>query len=189
MTVFTQILTFVIGIAFMFFAFFATGIRGAFSRGPSHPISTTGRIIIFLAGAAVFVDGFNRIFSGSSASHVWWFRGLPFVVVAMMTVVLNAKRVRAYVARRVTSKPDIAVRFSGGFPSALVALRVAFFVVVSAMVVLAFAPLAFSTAKLGIIACVLALFALGLFYEVLEGHYINTGRASVIKLTDDDAKE
>ena len=53
--VFTQIFMCLLGIAFMFGAHYATGTRGAFSHGPLHPISKGGRVIIFLAGMAVFV--------------------------------------------------------------------------------------------------------------------------------------
>lgn len=45
----------------MVMAFVATGMRGALSTGPAHPISLTGRIIFFLAGLAVFLHGFHLI--------------------------------------------------------------------------------------------------------------------------------
>jgi len=182
MTVFTHIFACILGVFFMAGAFFATGIRGAlFRRGPYHPISQAGRVIIFLAGAAVFIDSLEWLLGRYAALGVWWRLAVPFTAVGILVVMLNSKLVRAYMARTVTSKPTVAIKFSNGLPSALAAARIAFFVIVAAMLVFGIAPISGSTAKAGIIGCVLALFALAFVYVALEHHYINTGRASEIK--------
>jgi hypothetical protein len=185
-TMFTNIFTCVLGVAFMFFAFYATGMRGALShRGPTQPISTAGRAIFFLAGAAVFVDACNKLFADTARSHPWWLRAALFAIVTLIAIVLNARRVRAYFAGRVTGRPDIAIKFNGGLPAALLAMRIAFIAVVLVMAVFGFAPIRTSVARDGIVACVLALFLVGFSYMFIESHYIDTGRASVIKLSDE----
>jgi hypothetical protein len=170
----------------MFGAHYATGIRGAFSHGPLHPISKGGRVIIFLAGMAVFVEGFNCLVNRSGGPQVWWRNAVPFVAVAILAGVLNSKRVRTYSGKTTMSRPTVAIRFSGQLPSVLVGLRVAFFVIVALMLVFGVGPIAPSMARAGIVFCVLALFALGLLYGVFENHYVNTGRATEVKLTDDN---
>ncbi len=63
---FTSILMCILGVLFMVMAFFTTGIRGAFSRGPYRPITKAGRVIIFLLGMAVLVSGIQRLLAGCS---------------------------------------------------------------------------------------------------------------------------
>jgi hypothetical protein len=43
----------VMGIFAMFMTFHATGTRGAFSKGPLLPISTAGRVIMFVGGLLI----------------------------------------------------------------------------------------------------------------------------------------
>src|SRR4051812_12983071 len=98
---FTNIFMCALGSFFMFFAFFATGMRSALSRrGPSQPISPAGRITFFLAGAAVFVEGFNGFTDDLGSCHRWRLRAVPFAVVTMMAMVLNARRVRTFIGSR-----------------------------------------------------------------------------------------
>lgn len=61
MTLLTTVLTCVLGVFFMLMAFFTTGIRGAFSRGPTLPITRAGRIILFLIGLVVFISGMKQL--------------------------------------------------------------------------------------------------------------------------------
>lgn len=71
------------------------------------------------------------------------------------------------------------VDFPSGLPSAMVAVRIACFVVVAAMVIFGMFPMADSIAKTGTIACVLVLFAAGVIYGILENYYVKIGRGTV----------
>jgi uncharacterized RDD family membrane protein YckC len=73
----------------------------------------------------------------------------------------------------------------GSLPRPVLAVRIAFFVVVAVMLAFGLAPVREATARAGIIATVFALFVLGLLSVLLEAHYVNTGRA---KLIDVDAE-
>jgi hypothetical protein len=63
------------------------------------------------------------------------------------------------------------------------ALRVGFFLIVAVMLLFNFAPVPTPTARFGITACVLALFAVGFLHVVLENHYVSTGRATEVDLS------
>ncbi|PYY05833.1 MAG: hypothetical protein DMG69_25270 [Acidobacteria bacterium] len=180
MTLFTEILGCILGVLFMFAGFYAAGIRGAFGRGPSHPISKAGRVIIFLAGMAVFIDGLQRLLGRSGGLDVGWRVAVPSS--AVLILFFNSKFVRAYMRRVVRSSPTVAINFANGLPSAMVGARIAFLVIVAVMVMLGVCPVAGSTARVGIGACAFALFGVGLLHSILENYYINTGRATVTKL-------
>jgi hypothetical protein len=52
----------VFGVCFMLAAFFSTGMRPAFSRsGPWIPLTTTGRVILFLIGLLLLITGLTRM--------------------------------------------------------------------------------------------------------------------------------
>jgi len=61
-----------------------------------------------------------------------------------------------------------------------------FVVIVAVMLVFGLVPMQEATARAGIVATVATLFVLGLLSVVLEGHYVNTGRA---KKTTVDAEQ
>jgi len=183
MTLFTHILMCIFGILFIFGAFYATGIAGALSRGPYHPISKAGTVIIFLAGMAVFADGLEKLLGRFSRLDVGWRVAVPFIAVAILALFLNSKLVRTYMGRVARSRPTVAISFANGLPSAMVGVRIAFFVIVAVMVVLGIGPVADSTARVGIIACVFALFGIALLDGALEYYYIKIGRATERKLS------
>jgi len=182
MALFTKILECIIGVLFMCGAFFATAIRPglAFSRGPSYRISKVGRIIIFLAGMAVFIDGLEQLLGRSGGLDFGWRGATSFAAVVLLVVFVNSKLVRGYAGRMPTSRPTVAINFANGLPSAMVAVRIAFFVIVAVMVVFGVGPVANSTAKAGIITCVLALFVVAFANGALEQHYVKTGRANKV---------
>lgn len=164
-------------------AFYATGMRGAFNRsGPSREISKAGRIIFFLAGMAGFMDGCGQLLGRLSDRSLGWRAAIPLTAVLILTLFLNSKPVRAFMGRAERSSPTLTIRFANGLPSAMVVVRVAFFVIVGAMLVLGVGPVADATARIGIIACVLMLFVAGLLYDVLESYYIKIGRATMTEL-------
>ena len=50
-----------LGAFFVFMGFFATGISGAFGRGPGQPVSIAGRVIMVIAGLLVAGVGLYRV--------------------------------------------------------------------------------------------------------------------------------
>jgi len=59
--VFTNVLVIILGVLLMLGAFFAKGMRAAFSRGPLLPITTAGRVILFIGGLLVLVVGVRSV--------------------------------------------------------------------------------------------------------------------------------
>jgi len=59
--VFTNVLVIILGAFLMLGAFFATGMRAAFSKGPLLPISTAGRVILFVGGLLVLIVGLRSV--------------------------------------------------------------------------------------------------------------------------------
>jgi hypothetical protein len=59
----------------------------------------------------------------------------------------------------------------------MLAARLTFFITVAIMIVFGVAPVADSTARIGIIACVFALVGVAVLNLALERHYVNTGHA------------
>jgi hypothetical protein len=57
----TSVVMIALGAPTIFMGFFATGIRGAFGRGPAQPISNSGRAILVLAGLLVAGIGLYRV--------------------------------------------------------------------------------------------------------------------------------
>ena len=51
-----------LGVSFMLLSVVATGMRGAFSRGPSHPIPPLVRAVILAIGALLLVKGVRLLF-------------------------------------------------------------------------------------------------------------------------------
>ena len=81
--------------------------------------------------------------------------------------------------RRQVNYPMIGIDFPSGLPSAMIGVRIAFFVFVTAMVIFGTLPMADSIARAGTIVCVLVLFALGVLYGILENYYVKSGRGTM----------
>lgn len=164
------------GILFMFMAFFTTGLRGARSKGPYRPISKAGRIILFLGGTGIYASGAKGLSSG-------WHAAVPYIAVVILLLFLNSKRIRPHIDRALRSdEPLLVIDFIGGLPPAMIVVRIAFLLAVAAMLVFGVAPVSDATARVGIIACVLALFVIFIVDAALESHYVNSGRATQISV-------
>jgi hypothetical protein len=99
-----------------------------------------------------------------------------FLVVAFISTELHRHYERTGQAVRIP-RSRVVVKFTQGFPVPMLAARRAFFVTVAAMVVFGVAPVAASTARIGIIACVFALIGVAALNLALERRYVNTGHA------------
>jgi hypothetical protein len=178
----------VVGVFFICGAFYATGIGGAFSRGRYRPISGAGRVILLLSGITIFISGLDRLLMRSGLLHGWLRGAVALSSVVVVVVVLNLRRVRSSMATG-TSQATFSIEYPNGLPSELIAVRIAFFVIVAMMLVFGAVPMADSVAKTGIICCVLALFGIGFLYGALEHHYLKTGHAAEIKFPDENGDE
>jgi hypothetical protein len=58
---FTNVLVIILGIFLMLGAFFSTGMRAAFSKGQWLPITSAGRVILFVGGLLVFIMGVRSV--------------------------------------------------------------------------------------------------------------------------------
>src|SRR5205085_10031916 len=125
----------------------------------------------------------DRLLMRSGLLHGWLRGAVALSSLAIIVAVLNLRRVRSIVATR-TSKATFSIEYPNGLPSALIAVRIAFFVIVAMMLVFGAVPMADSVAKTGIICCVLALFGIGFLYDALERHYVDSGHATEIKIPD-----
>jgi hypothetical protein len=99
-----------------------------------------------------------------------------FLVIVFIGTKLDRHYERTGQAVRIP-RPNVVVKFSQGLPVPMLAARLAFFVTVAAMVVFGVAPVADSTARIGIIACVFALIAVAVLNIALERRYVNTSHA------------
>jgi hypothetical protein len=77
----------------------------------------------------------------------------------------------------------VMVRFPEGFPAPLLAVRVAFLVVVGLMLMFGLGPFRFEVGKNGIIGCVFALVAVAVANVLLERHYMKIGRATEVEFS------
>jgi len=109
-----------------------------------------------------------------------WSRAIAIVTVFLVIAFVSSKLHRHYgqtgQAVRIP-QPKVVVRFSQGLPVPMLAARLAFFVTVAIMVVFGVAPVADSTARIGIIGCVFAFIGVTVLNLALEHHYVNTGHA------------
>src|SRR6266852_3029109 len=109
-----------------------------------------------------------------------WPRAIAIIAVFLAIAFVDTKLHRHYErtgqAVRIP-RPSLVVKFSQGLPVPMMAARLAFFVTVAIMVVFGVAPVADSTARIGIIACVFALIGVAVLNLALERRYVNTGHA------------
>jgi len=105
-----------------------------------------------------------------------------FLVIAFVDTRLHRHYERTGQAVRIP-RPKVVVKFSQGMPVPMLAARLAFFVTVAIMVVFGVAPVADSTARIGIIACVFALIGVAVLNLSLERRYVNTGHAKEVDVS------
>ena len=105
-----------------------------------------------------------------------------FLVIALISTKLHRHYERTGRAVRIP-RPRVVVKFSQGLPVPMFAARLAFFVTVAIMVAFGVAPVADSTARIGIIVCVFALIAIAVLNLALERRYVNTGHAREVDVS------
>lgn len=118
------------------------------------------------------------------SSHSW-LRGLPFVglFVALGFAYSNllSRYEKSGRAVRIAQRPTTVIKFVDGKPAPIRAMRYTYFILAGLMILFGVAPFTDRTARIGIIACVLALFVLAGAYVALEQHYVSTGKAREIR--------
>jgi hypothetical protein len=131
---------------------------------------------IFLLNVAMGITAVLWVIFASRS----WVHAVAVFVLFLVIVFIDSRLHKTYertgYAVRI-ARPNTVVRFVNGLPVPILALRYAFFVIVAVLLALGLAPVTFATAKVGIIGCILSLFAVAILHLLLEFHYINTGRA------------
>jgi type IV secretory pathway VirB2 component (pilin) len=126
------------------------------------------------------------IISAVSFGFENWHSAAPTLALFVAYVVTYSLAVRRYertgqaVRRRTV---NVMVRFPEGFPAPLLAVRVAFLVVVGLMLMFGVGPFRFEVAKNGIIGCVFALVAVAVANVLLERHYMRIGHATEVEFS------
>ena len=115
-----------------------------------------------------------------------WPRAIAMVAVFLVIASISTKLHRHYERTGQAVQipgPRVVARFSQRLPVPMLAARLTFFISVALMVVFGVAPVADSTARIGIIACVFALIGVAVLNLVLERHYVNAGHAKEIDVS------
>jgi membrane protein implicated in regulation of membrane protease activity len=104
-----------------------------------------------------------------------WTRAIGLIAAVLVLALINTKLLRRYEqtgqAVRIP-RPKVVARFPHGLPVSMLAARLAFFVSIAVMIVFGVAPVAHSTARIGIVVCVFALIGVAVLNLVLERHYV-----------------
>ena len=135
----------------------------------------------------VDIGGFILMLAWVFLAYGHWLRVIAFVAVFIVFAIVRTKVAERYLKTGEAVRVPLAkekTKFVGKMPVAMRLARASFWVAALMMVVFGFAPLSDKTAQGGIIGCVLALVAVAILNISLEGHYVRTGAAVVIDLTE-----
>jgi hypothetical protein len=105
-----------------------------------------------------------------------------FLAIGFIDTKLHSRYERTGEAVRIR-RPRVVAKFSHGVPLPMLAARLAFFATVAIMIVFGLAPVADSTARIGIIGCVFALIGVAVLNLALERHYVDTGLAKEVDVS------
>jgi hypothetical protein len=111
-----------------------------------------------------------------------WLRATGVTAVLLVVVFISTRLERRYKRTRPAvriPRPGVVVKFSKGLRSAIVTARNAFFLTVAITVVLGVAPVAASTARIGIVVCLFALIGVAVLNLAIE-RQINAGHSTVV---------
>jgi hypothetical protein len=106
-----------------------------------------------------------------------------FLAIGFINTKLQGHYERTGEAVRIPRPPRVAVKFSQGLPFPMLAARLSFLVTAAIMVAFGLLPVAESTARIGIIACVFALIGVAVLNLALERRYVNTGHAKEVDMS------
>lgn len=150
-------------------------------RTHDYPYGTPFPLILLDIGMAILLLSWVFLVPGH------WPRAMPIVAAVLILAFINWKLHKGYeqtgLAVRIPQPPKVVAKFLHGLPVPMLVARLAFFVTVAAMIVLGVAPVAESTARIGIIACVFTLIGVTVLNLALERHYVNTGAAKEIDVS------
>jgi hypothetical protein len=115
-----------------------------------------------------------------------WRHAAPFIVVIVAAIFVYSKLLRTYelTGQAVPiSRPKVIVKFPAGLPIPLIGTRVAFFGTVAIMGWFGVGAATDAIARVGIVMCVFLLIGVVVMNNVLERHYVSTGRAAEVDLS------
>ena len=116
-----------------------------------------------------------------------WTRGIGIVAAFFALAFISGKLHKHYEQSGLAvpiPQTRVAVKFLQGFPAPMLTARIAFFVTVGVMIGFGAAPMATSTARKGVIACVFALIGVAVLDLGLERHFVKIGRATEVDLSE-----
>jgi hypothetical protein len=119
-----------------------------------------------------------------------WIRALGIIGLFLVLAFISSKLHQAYerTSHAVPIPREMAItKFGNGMPTPLLALRIAFFVAVAALVGFGIAPLTDATGKKGMIASALGLVVIGILNVTLERYYVHTGRGTDVPIDSPDS--
>ena len=140
-------------------------------RTHNYPHGKPTSLVLVEVAAGIVAIAWLALFSWG-----WLYRVLiPLTFLALGAVHSKLNKSFERSGRAVRIPRVVAVSYPNGVPSLLRWLRVGFFTAIVVMLLLGFAPI--ELAHIGIIACVLSLFLLGIVHYFAVRHFVNTGRA------------
>ena len=117
-----------------------------------------------------------------------WLRAIPIIAAGSALAFINSMLIRRYErtgqAVRIPRQPRAVVRFPFGLPFSMFGARIAFFVTAALMIMFGVIPVADSTARTGIIACVFGLVGVAVLNIALENYDVKTGHAKEVEVPD-----
>jgi hypothetical protein len=139
-----------------------------YRRTHHYPRGTPFPLILLGIATAVLLLSWVLLVPGH------WPRAIGIIAIFLVLTFINAKLHTHYEhtghAVRIP-RPGVITRFAHRLPVPMLAARLAFFLTVGTMIVFDVAPIADSTARIGIIACVFSLIGVAVLNLVLERHY------------------
>jgi len=112
-----------------------------------------------------------------------WTRAIGVIATFLVMLFISTKLHTRYEQSAIAvpiPRSRVVVKFLQGLPAAMLTARISFFITVAVMVLFGVAPLATSTARTGIVACVFALIGVAVLNLSLEHHYVRIGRATEV---------
>jgi hypothetical protein len=144
-----------------------------------YPYGTPLPLILLAIGMAILLLSWVFLVPGH------WPRAIGIIAAVLVLAFIDGKLHKRYeqtgLAVRTPRPPKVVAKFLHGLPVPMLVARLAFFVMIAAMIVFGVAPV--RAARIGIIARVFTLIGVAVLNLALERHYVNTGVATEIDVS------